>query len=66
MITGEPFGIGEVNVLFTGDTPEMVEAIHREEIELARPDDLAFLEFQVPRIACRIASLLGSRRPHRG
>lgn len=37
---------------------EAVEAILREEIDLARPDDLAFLEFQVPHIARRIIDRL--------
>ena len=37
---------------------ECVERVLREEFDLARPDDLAFLEFQVPRIAQRIVRLL--------
>ncbi len=41
-----------------------VEAILREEIELAKPDDLAFLEFQAPRIARRIVRLLHSQGDH--
>ncbi|APH74122.1 hypothetical protein BSQ44_24195 [Aquibium oceanicum] len=36
-----------------------IEEILRDEIELAKPDDLAFLEFQVPHIAGRIARLRG-------
>lgn len=40
---------------------EAVEAILREEIGLARPDDLAFLESQVPRIASRIVIRLCSQ-----
>lgn len=38
-----------------------VEAVLREQIELARPDDLAFLESQVPYIARRIVARLRSR-----
>jgi hypothetical protein len=41
-----------------GTEIEMVEAILREAIDLAKPDDLAFLELQVPSIArdivCRL------------
>lgn len=42
------------------DLVNAVQSILAEEIALAKPDDLAFLEFQVPRIARRIARLLGS------
>lgn len=41
------------------DGADIVELILREEIELAQPDDLGFLESQVRYIACRIAGLLG-------
>lgn len=34
-----------------------VESILREELDLAKPDDLAFLELQVPRIARRIVDV---------
>lgn len=37
-----------------------VERILRVEIDLARPDDLAFLESQVPHIAAKIVSRLRS------
>ena len=37
------------------DFGHKVEKILLEEIDLAKPDDLAFLEFQVQRIAGRIA-----------
>lgn len=41
--------------------PEAVaEQILRENIELAKPDDLAFLESQVPYIAARIVRRLRS------
>ena len=36
------------------DAVEAVKKILLEEIELAKPDDLAFLEWQVPSIAGRI------------
>ena len=45
---------GAPNQLIAG-----VQAILREEINLAKPDDLAFLESQVPRIASRIVDLPG-------
>lgn len=38
-----------------------IEAILLEEIDLAKPDDLPYLESQVPRIAGRIAYRLCSR-----
>lgn len=41
-----------------------IEKILREEIDLAKPDDLAFLEFQAPHIARRIALHLGLLRDH--
>lgn len=51
-----------------GNEPKLkiVETILREEIDLARPDDLAFLEFQVPRIAQRIIDHLGLQGGHSG
>ena len=39
-----------------------IEEILREEIRLAWPDDLAFLKFQVPDIACQIVLRLDSLR----
>ena len=45
------------------DPVQAIEAVLLEEIDLAKPEeDLAFLEFQVPRIALRIAVRLGLRR----
>lgn len=44
------------------DMVEAVKAILLQEIDLAKPDDLAFLEFQVPRIAERIADRLMAMR----
>jgi hypothetical protein len=43
------------------DAVKEVEKVLREEVALAKPDDLAFLEFQVPRIALRIVRRLGLR-----
>jgi hypothetical protein len=42
---------------------DAVQAILLEEISLAKPDDLAFLESQVPRIARRIAGVLSKASP---
>ena len=44
-----------------GAAQKVVEAILREEFALAKPDDLAYLEFQVPGIAHRIIARLGLR-----
>lgn len=38
---------------------QIIEKALREQIELAKPDDVAFLEFQAPRIAAVIAARLG-------
>lgn len=43
---------------------QLVEEILREEIALAKPDDLAFLESQVSCIARRIVDRLCSRDAH--
>ena len=51
-VADSPNRVGQADAL------EQVEDILRQEIDLARPDDLAFLEFQVPRIAQRIVRLL--------
>ena len=40
---------------------DLIEKILLEEIDLARPDDLAFLEWKVPSIAGRIVGCLGLR-----
>lgn len=37
----------------------IIERALMEQIELAKPDDVAFLEFQAPRIASVIAARLG-------
>ena len=37
---------------------QRVEQILKEEIDLAKPDDLAYLEFQLPRIARDIVQAL--------
>ena len=43
------------------DIQEGIEAVLIEEIDLAKPDDLPYLESQVPRIAGRIIYRLCSR-----
>ena len=45
---------------------EIIEAVLREQLDLAKPDDLAFLESQVPYIAGCIMHRLGSIRDHSG
>ncbi len=41
------------------DAVTIIEQTLREQFELAKPDDVAFLEFQSPRIAAVIAARLG-------
>ncbi len=48
-----------VTSIVTPSAVVKISEILLEEIDLAKPDDLAFLEFQVPRIAERIAFRLG-------
>jgi len=52
--------IGGQIMIKTGKEAEIeIEKILLEKIELAKPDDLAFLEFQAQPIAHEIASRLG-------
>jgi hypothetical protein len=54
-----PFVSGKTSEMSRQQTiREEIELILREQIELAKPDDLAFLEFQVSRIARDIMNRL--------